>query len=336
MPKSELHDEPEITSGGRRADPVPDFSRSVPDGGYAWWYIDALSDDGRQGLTIIAFIGSVFSPYYAHARRRGAPVPASDHVAINAILYLPDGKRWSMTERDHRAVRRSTDRLVIGPSSLVWREGALHVQIEEITVPWPRRLRGRIRVVPQALNDTAWHLDAARRHLWQPLAPSCRVEVDFDAPELQWEGEGYLDSNCGEEPLEKGFSYWWWSRSHANGQTHIQYEALGRDGSTTLLSLASECGRLVTRAPGPIVQLPPTGWRVRRSVRADQGRAEVLRTLEDTPFYARSLLRTPPALRDHGHNTLIHETLDLDRFASRWVQLLLPFRMPRLKSPPTI
>ena len=33
--------------------------------GYVWWYVDALSDDGRQGLTIIAFIGSVFSPYYA-------------------------------------------------------------------------------------------------------------------------------------------------------------------------------------------------------------------------------------------------------------------------------
>ena len=47
--------------------------RPVPHGGYAWWYVDALSDDGRHGLTIIAFVGSVFSPYYAlraAARRR--------------------------------------------------------------------------------------------------------------------------------------------------------------------------------------------------------------------------------------------------------------------------
>ena len=29
----------------------------------AGWYVDAISDDGRHGLTIIAFIGSVFSPY---------------------------------------------------------------------------------------------------------------------------------------------------------------------------------------------------------------------------------------------------------------------------------
>ena len=43
----------------------------VPSGGYLWWYVDALSDCGRYGLSIIAFVGSVFSPYYAWARRKG-------------------------------------------------------------------------------------------------------------------------------------------------------------------------------------------------------------------------------------------------------------------------
>ena len=40
----------------------PRFDAPVPPGGYAWWYVDALSDDGRHGLTVIAFVGSVFSP----------------------------------------------------------------------------------------------------------------------------------------------------------------------------------------------------------------------------------------------------------------------------------
>jgi len=53
----------------------------------------------------------------------------------------------------------------------------------------------------------------------------------------------------------------------------------------------------------------------------------VLRTYEDTPFYARSLLATE---HDGLPATAMHESLDLDRFASRWVQCLLPFRMPRL------
>lgn len=38
---------------------------------HAWWYLDALSEDHQHGLTIIVFFGSVFSPYYAIARRQG-------------------------------------------------------------------------------------------------------------------------------------------------------------------------------------------------------------------------------------------------------------------------
>ncbi|MGB5835339.1 MAG: hypothetical protein WBG92_25590, partial [Thiohalocapsa sp.] len=49
----------------------PNLNLSVPPRGYAWWYVDALSDDGEHGLTLIAFIGSVFSPYYFSGRRRG-------------------------------------------------------------------------------------------------------------------------------------------------------------------------------------------------------------------------------------------------------------------------
>ena len=33
-----------------------------PHGGYVWWYVDALSDNGDNGITLIAFLGSVFSP----------------------------------------------------------------------------------------------------------------------------------------------------------------------------------------------------------------------------------------------------------------------------------
>jgi carotenoid 1,2-hydratase len=73
-------------------------TRPVPHGGYAWWYVDGLSDDGRHGITLIAFIGSVFSPYYAWARRRGGGDP-EHHCALNVALYGAGGKRWALTER---------------------------------------------------------------------------------------------------------------------------------------------------------------------------------------------------------------------------------------------
>ena len=71
--------------GGDASDAGPCFDQDVVPGGYAWWYVDAISDDGQHGLTIIAFIGSVFSPYYAWAGRRD-PL---DHCAFNVALYGP-------------------------------------------------------------------------------------------------------------------------------------------------------------------------------------------------------------------------------------------------------
>ena len=58
------------TIGGRNADGTPRFDQAVDPGNYLWWYIDGLSDDGQYGFSIIAFVGSVFSPYYAWANKR--------------------------------------------------------------------------------------------------------------------------------------------------------------------------------------------------------------------------------------------------------------------------
>ncbi len=72
-------------SGGsrRRACCRTSVRLSVPAGGYAWWYVDGVSDDGRHGITVIAFLGSVFSPYYAWSRDKD-PI---DHSAVNVVLY---------------------------------------------------------------------------------------------------------------------------------------------------------------------------------------------------------------------------------------------------------
>jgi carotenoid 1,2-hydratase len=79
--------------------------------------------------------------------------------------------------------------------------------------------------------------------------------------------------------------------------------------------------------PPAAAALPGTGWGIARGTRADDAaRARVRRTLEDTPFYARSVLSSRLL---GGEVTAVHESLSLDRFRTRWVQALLPFRMPR-------
>lgn len=305
----------------------PPFDQNVPPGGYAWWYVDALSHDGHHALTVIAFVGSVFSPYYYHARSKGRADP-EDHCAINVALYGRGG-RWAMTERDRGALARSADRLAIGPSALHWDGGALTIDFAEIGVPLPRRVAGRVRVEPAALAGEQRELDPGGRHRWSPVAPLAEVSVSCSHPALSWEGTGYLDFNTGDEPLEDGFTHWHWSRAalEGHGEAAILYEAHFRGGGSHAFALGfgADGSRREHEVPGGVA-LPATGWRVARHTRADAGAARVLRTLEDTPFYARSLLET----RLHGkRGVAMHESLSLDRFRAPWVRLLLPFRMPR-------
>lgn len=290
--------------------------------GYAWWYVDALSDDGAHALTLIAFVGSVFSPYYAAARRR-APADPEQHVAVNVALHGPRSHRWTMTERGRQRLQRDAGHLRIGPSTLRWHGEELGVELDEWCVPWPRRVRGRLRLSALALPGTAFALDAAGRHRWQPIAPLARIEVAFDEPALRWSGHAYFDHNRGDEPLERAFRHWSWARrTLADGGMGIDYDVLRQDGSR--LGLALACGgdgRLVDAEPLALTALPRSRWGVARPSR---GPMTLWRTLEDGPFYARSLLRSAD-----GRQQAVHESLSLERFDRRWVQALLPFRMPR-------
>lgn len=296
-------------------------------GGYAWWYVDALSADGRFGLSIIAFVGSVFSPYYALARRRGAADPLN-HCALNVALYGPGARRWSMTERGARHVAVERARFTIGPSALHWDGDGLTIAIEEVGMPFPRRISGTVRVRPRALTGLHVVLNPDGGHVWAPLAPLCDVEVALDAPALRWSGPGYLDMNRGDAPIAEGFIDWSWSRAPTQAGAAVLYGGRRRDGSAFDLGWRFDAqGGATALAPPPLAALPTSGWRIARETRSDAGHpAQLVETYEDTPFYARSLVRSRLA----GETaTAMHESLSLDRFANPVVQMMLPFRMPR-------
>jgi carotenoid 1,2-hydratase len=288
-----------------------------------------MSDDGAYGLTVIGFIGSVFSPYYAWSRRRGESNPLN-HCALNVALYGPRGRRWAMTERDSTQVSRGKTELSIGPSHMRWVDDALEIRIDETCAPLPKRVRGTVRLFPPSISQRSFALDAQGRHCWTPFAPCSRIEASFSSPDLNWSGAGYADHNRGDEPLEDAFSHWAWSRSGAGDSgSVVLYDVTARDLSNRTLALKfTSNGSMQTFDPPPAVSLPTTGWRVARSTRADAAtEARVIDTLEDAPFYSRSLLDTQVG---GARSRVFHESLDLNRFRRYWVQCLLPFRMPRV------
>jgi carotenoid 1,2-hydratase len=152
-------------------------------------------------------------------------------------------------------------------------------------------------------------------------------------PRISWTGPGYLDMNAGDRPLEQGFRSWDWSRTDLGGETAILYDTGGHDGAGLSIAVGIGPDGSVREIPAPPrVSLPATAiWRIERGTRCEPGlSASIERTLEDTPFYARSLVRTQLLGRPV---IAMHESLSLTRFASPWVQLLLPFRMPRVARP---
>lgn len=267
----------------------------------------------------------MFSPYYAFARRKG-PADPLNHCAINVAIYSKGGNRWAMTERPRGAVYRTLNSFAVGPSHLAWNGNALTIHIAEIAVPFPRRIRGTVRVVPTAITQHAFTLNEDGRHRWWPIAPCARVQVALDQPHLRWQGDGYFDMNRGDTPLERGFVDWQWSRGATRDGAIIMYEALRRDGSRIDLAMTFDPqSRMQEFEPPKLQTLKRTGWRVARSVRSENA-ASVVRTLEDAPFYARSVISAK--LLDEPV-TLMHESLSLDRFKKPVVQAMLPFRMPR-------
>ena len=234
-----------------------------------------------------------------------------------------------MTDRGKAALRQSPDALQVGPSAMRWIDGALVIDINEISaLPLVSRVKGQIRLYPSAVTEVEAMLTPDGGHIWRPFAPSARIEVDLSQGH-NWTGHGYFDANFGRTALEADFRRWTWGRyPRANGGTTCFYDGIRADGSTLALGLdVAADGRAVQVTPPPLTALPRTGWQISRDTRCDAGhRPRQVMALLDAPFYSRSLVST----RIDGEDvTGVHEALDLRRFRSPVVKAMLACRVPR-------
>ncbi|WP_181408082.1 hydratase [Pararhizobium mangrovi] len=276
-------------------------------------------------MTIIGFVGSVFSPYYVWSGFRRP----ENHCAINVALYGRQGRRWTMTERGARHVERSAESLRVGPSRMDWDGEALTVSLDEMSAPIPKRVRGRVVLKPERLVGPGIALDPAGCHVWRPIAPRAQVSVELEAPHASWHGTAYWDSNAGSEPLSRGFDRWTWCRADLGERTVVFYDHEPKGGLPQSLAFLFDPSKAISEMipqPSSSLRASPV-WRMPRTVRCDEKAApRVVKTLEDAPFYARSLIETE-VLGTKAY--AVHESLSLTRLDSPITRQMLPWRMPR-------
>jgi carotenoid 1,2-hydratase len=236
-----------------------------------------------------------------------------------------------MTERGVGDTLQERDALSVGPSAMRWDKDRLIIEIEErdirLGIPWRRRVKGQIVLHPEMLGGRSFKLDPNGRHYWQAIAPRARIEVKMGTPDVSWSGSAYLDNNWGSEPIENGFQSWHWSRAHMGKEVAVIYEGKRRDGSHFGSALRFDASGTPHQEELPLVApLPRTWWAMERQTRADRGCASVIKTWEDSPFYARSTV----ASRLWGQPVVaVQESISLDRLVNPVVQLMLPYKMPR-------
>lgn len=326
----------------------------VPPGGYAWWYFDAVSDDGERALTAIFFLGSVFSPSWAARLRRGEPARAEEHLGVNLALYQRGKKRaWVMSEHGARALGGVGDGGPRIADSAIERDGdRLRVTIRERSAPFlvalagvGARVEGVIDVEPQARALAPVELGGdPERHRWHVLVPRARVRVRFSRPDFAFDGVGYHDVNSGDGRLERAFSSWSWARFHEADRTTIVYVTHERSGASRAVVVDAHDGEAAAARPAALLpegeRIPlPWGLTVPRWFAVDDAgrtlRCRPTQLYEAAPFYARyaaslEIPQAAPAATHVRKLTGVGEYLDLDRFQDRGVQFLLRFKMRRI------
>lgn len=300
----------------------PNFALQIPPDGYAWWYVDGVSACGTYAVSVIAFIGSVFSPWYRWSGRRDP----HNHVCINVATYGPGG-RFTMTDRGRGALRQSQNSFTVGPSSLEWDGTKLTIRVSEWSNPIVSKIEGTITVYPKGITGVELPLKQDGTHVWRPFAPTSDIAVDLGR-HGRWVGHGYFDANFGTKALEADFSYWTWGRFPLSDGMACFYDAYLRNGETLAAAMKfTPDGQIAPMEAPPKTKMRRSIWAVRREGRADPGHTpKQVQSMLDAPFYNRSGVET---VLNGEKSRGVYEALDLNRFRGGWLMPMLAVRVPR-------
>ena len=291
----------------------PYFNLDVPPDGYAWWYVDGISDDGdarRLGhrlhrVGVFALVSLV------------GPQNPAESCCINVATYGPRRALHDDRPGRSRAAPVAATRLQVGPSSMHWTGDELIIDIDEISARrMVSRVAGTITLTPAAVTEVELPLTPDGAHVWRPFAPIGRhrgrpepAGLALDRARLFRRQFRHPRAGGGFQLLDLG---------------PVPAAATGRPASTTRPAATVSTwrgGRVSTRTGSAREIAPPPPrplraqslWAVRRETRADAGYQprQVKRDAGCAVLFPVAV-RNPDRRRESRPG--VHEALDLDRF----------------------
>ncbi|MDX1587235.1 MAG: hypothetical protein R3222_10835 [Balneolaceae bacterium] len=226
------------------SDPKKDVS--MPDkgeGGYEWWYFDAVDPTSGCSVVIIFYDGNPFSRRYVRylEGNNGSvkPLP-SNFPAISISVYrqgVPIYYSFTEYEPEKALFGSEVPNLKIGRHSMIGQaeqnNGAsrYHVHLEE-ELPSGDAIYADLTFKGDSIEMPAGHSETneteapGQGHLWNLVQPRAEVTGTINltgGERIAFQGTGYHDHNTGYEPMKEEFVDWYWGRYHFPESTLVYY-----------------------------------------------------------------------------------------------------------------
>jgi len=307
-------------------------------GGYAWWHLDLLDEDGN-GLNLSWSFGL---PLLSGLRRGAAP-PLS-RPALTLAIHRGGAQAFSLVQElppDEVDWRPESGYGLFGRSLIALQSDGSHLRLEialDLELPRSPRLQGKI-VAEGPIRFGGDDATGHSRHLWSPLLATCPGSARLDgALRYAMDGRSGLSHSAGLAPIHRlGVSRW--DAGHVVMPRHdlmwlLHDGVRGQEGTALVLDVAEDGGARTAGGPFEILEFARSGWGLRRPQRWRIHDAEgrpveisVRAVLESTAVFQRLLLT---ARSGDEQGVGVAELLAPRRLDRLWSRPLMALRVHRL------
>ena len=305
-------------------------------GGFLWWYVDIIDEQGN-GLVLIWSFGLPFLPNYASKARKLKPQSPKERPSLVISIY----KNFQL---DCYLFQEYCQDEVSWEDS-IWRFGTNHMKTTpdglsiSLSLPIPKTkltLDGTIEISGTRRKEGTRTSQTV--HEWVPILMPATANVHLVCGEEQYQffGRAYHDHNSALSPLHNlNIQSWWWGRIALPSQELIWYSlqsndqsppinlsiSISKDGSIQIYD-EGDCKCIKLRksifglsSPSSFELNSP--WKERISIKTKS-------IVDDGPFYQRYIVH---AQTQQGEGYGIAEQVVPDLVDGDWMRPLVQMRV---------